>query len=58
MPLTNERMLATLNSEPDANPQALLHAVQKAVNAFVQDAEQFDDLTMLGLEYRGPQKQS
>lgn len=56
--LGNERMLAALNSEPDANPQALLHAVQKAVNAFVQDAEQFDDLTMLGLEYRGPQKQS
>ena len=54
----NERMLAALNSEPDANPQALLHPVRKAVNAFVLDAEQFDDLTMLCLEYRGPQAQS
>ena len=25
-----------------------------AVNAFVQDTEQFDDLTMLCLEYKGP----
>ena len=26
-----------------------------AVDDFVQDAEQFDDMTMLCLEYRGPQ---
>ena len=28
-------------------------AMNEAVEAFVQDAEQFDDLTMLCLEYRG-----
>ena len=56
--LGSERMLAALNTESEAAPQALLHNVQKAVKAFVKDAEQFDDLTMLCLEYRGPQAQN
>ena len=47
-----ERMLAALNQTPDADPEAVLRNVQKAVNDFVQDAEQFDDLTMLCLELR------
>ena len=29
--------------------------VRAAVDAFVKDAPQFDDLTMLGLKYNGPQ---
>ena len=28
--------------------------VRAAVDAFVKDAPQFDDLTMLGLRYNGP----
>ncbi len=48
-----ERMLAALNEEPDASPQELLKAVRRAVDGFVKDAEQFDDLTMLCFEYRG-----
>ena len=48
-----ERMLEALNSEPDADPVTLLGNVKKAVDRFVGDAEQFDDLTMLCLEYKG-----
>ena len=48
-----ERMLAALNSVPDGSPREILGAVGEAVDAFVKDAEQFDDLTMLCVEYRG-----
>ena len=47
-----ERMLAALNKDADAAPQDILKAVRAAVDDFVKDAEQFDDLTMLCLEYR------
>ena len=50
-----ERMLAALNSHPEASPRQLLQNVRASVDAFVQDAEQFDDLTMLCLEYKGVQ---
>ena len=33
-------------------PEAIMHAVRSAVDEFVRSAEQFDDLTMLCLEYR------
>jgi sigma-B regulation protein RsbU (phosphoserine phosphatase) len=49
-----DRMLETLNSDTQAEPEQILKNVRAAVNAFVQDAEQFDDMTMLCLEYRGP----
>ncbi|MBR4626950.1 MAG: serine/threonine-protein phosphatase [Ruminococcus sp.] len=48
---TTERMIAALNKEPDAKPEVLLENVRKAVSGFVKDAEQFDDLTMLCIEY-------
>ncbi len=47
------RMIDALNARPDSTPQQLLHNVRAAVDAFVKDAEQFDDLTMLCLEYKG-----
>ena len=49
-----ERMLAALNEGPDDTPQDTLKNVRRAVDAFVHGAEQFDDLTMLCLEYKGP----
>ena len=49
-----ERMLTALNEEPDAAPEQILKNVRKSVDDFVIEAEQFDDLTMLCLEYRGP----
>ena len=53
-----ERMLQALNKEPDADPKTVLKNVYNAVDAFVQDAEQFDDLTMLCIEYRGADQRS
>ena len=47
-----DRMLDALNSEPDAAPERMLQNVRRAVDGFVKDAEQFDDLTMLCLEYK------
>ena len=46
------RVLKGLGSEQ--SPQVILSTVHSAVNAFVDDAPQFDDLTMLCLQYNGP----
>ena len=51
-----DRMLAALNQDPAAAPESMLENVRRAVDGFVKDAEQFDDLTMLCLEYRGMKK--
>ncbi len=48
-----ERMLEALNREPAAVPKATLQNVKDAVDSFVLDAEQFDDMTMLCVEYKG-----
>lgn len=49
-----ERMLKALNSvEQNASPDEVLKTVRASVDDFVKQAEQFDDLTMLCLEYRG-----
>ncbi|MBR2811709.1 MAG: SpoIIE family protein phosphatase [Solobacterium sp.] len=48
-----DRMLAALNEDTGAEPRQILQNVRKAVDAFVKDAEQFDDITMLCMEYRG-----
>lgn len=45
-----ERMLAALNSAPDAAPEELLRRVKEDIDRFVGDAPQFDDITMLGLK--------
>lgn len=47
-----ERMLAALNEDTSASVEEMLKNVRRAVDDFVKDAEQFDDLTMLGLEMR------
>ncbi len=48
-----ERMLDALNGCPEGSPQELLKTVRRAVDEFVREAEQFDDLTMLSIVYRG-----
>lgn len=48
-----DRMIGALNTDPGAAPKQILKNVRSAVDDFVKDAEQFDDLTMLCLEYRG-----
>ena len=49
----SERLHRVLNDHLDANPEALLAAVKADVDHFVGDAPQFDDITMLCMEYRG-----
>ena len=50
-----ERMIAALNGVKDGNPEQVLGGVRRAVDEFVQEEEQFDDLTMLCLVYKGPE---
>ena len=47
-----DRLVDALNQEPGASPEKLLENVRASVDRFVKDAEQFDDLTMLCLEYK------
>ena len=51
----NDRMLAALNRHPDATPEQLLDTVKKEIDAFVGDAPQFDDITMMDFRYTGAQ---
>ncbi|MBQ5365579.1 MAG: SpoIIE family protein phosphatase, partial [Spirochaetales bacterium] len=53
-----DRMVDALNTDPSAPPEKILENVRTAVNEFVKDAEQFDDLTMLCLEYHSSGKDS
>ena len=48
-----ERLVAALNSEPDALPEECIDNVKKSIEQFVGDAEQFDDMTMLAVKYNG-----
>ena len=47
-----ERMISALNTDPAASPEQILGNVRAAVDHFVKDAEQFDDLTMLCVELK------
>lgn len=47
------RMLAALNQGRDMGCENLLRAVRKDIDAFVGDAPQFDDITMLSMIYKG-----
>ncbi len=49
----NERMVAALNKDASASSEEILGNVRSAVDEFVKNAEQFDDLTMLCIEYNG-----
>lgn len=53
-----DRMLTALNRDPGAAPETLLRTVRKDIDAFVGDAPQFDDITMLGLHYLGSEEKS
>lgn len=48
-----DRTVAALNKAKDEPPQIILETVDKDVREFVGDAEQFDDLTMMCIEYNG-----
>ena len=48
-----DRMMEALNNIKDGSPKEILEFVRQDVDKFVAEAEQFDDLTMLCLEYKG-----
>ena len=48
-----ERLLGALNAAADGTPEQILRGVRGALDEFVKDAEQFDDITMLCAEYKG-----
>ena len=52
---TKERMLEALNEAPCETPEDVLKQVRRAIDSFVTEAEQFDDLTMLCVEFLGTQ---
>ena len=49
------RMLEALNRDAGAEPEQVLANLTADINRFVDGAEQFDDITMLGFRYRGPE---
>ncbi len=50
-----ERMLRALNEDPESPPEELLPRVKREIDEFVGGAPQFDDITMLGFYYKGPE---
>lgn len=48
-----DRTLLELNKMKEASPQGIIEGIKNSVNEFVGDAPQFDDLTVLCLEYKG-----
>ena len=50
---TPARLVDTLNTVPEDDPKKMITTVTEAIAAFVQDAPQFDDTTMLALCYFG-----
>ena len=47
-----DRMIEALNLCPDGSPKEIMDCVKGEIDRFVGEAPQFDDLTMLCLEYR------
>ena len=46
------RLQTVLNETPDLPVDRLLQKVKQSIDTFAGEAEQFDDITMLGLEYK------
>ena len=51
--LGTDRVVEALNREKSTVPEKIIRSIRKASDEFTTDGEQFDDLTMLCLEYRG-----
>ena len=53
--LGEERMLVAMNRSKDLSPEETIASIRKAIDIFVDGAEQFDDITILAFKYYGPQ---
>ena len=47
------RIVDVMNEDTSATPEQMITHIWNSVGEFVYGAEQFDDLTMLALEYKG-----
>ncbi|MBQ3790703.1 MAG: serine/threonine-protein phosphatase [Lachnospiraceae bacterium] len=54
---SEKRLLEALEAAPDVDPEKLLPFIRGRLNDYVKDAPQFDDITMLGMIYRGTTRQ-
>ena len=52
-----ERMIGALNTDPGAGAEELLAGMDRELEKFSQDAEQFDDITQMYFKYCGCEKQ-
>ena len=52
-----DRLLKALDREKDVPMRELLPAIRADLSAFTGDADQFDDITMLGFTYFGPERE-
>ena len=46
-------MLKVLNEESDSSSEKYLKHVKERIDRFIGEAPQFDDLTMLGITWKG-----
>ena len=51
-------MMEALRAAENESPQKILEAVDASVRKYVGNAPQFDDVTMLCLEYKGQETDS
>lgn len=49
----NDRLLKCLESAADQDVDQILETVRKGVRQHVKEADQFDDITMVCMEYQG-----
>lgn len=48
-----DRIVSSLNTHKEENVKDILNGVLDDIGSFVKEAEQFDDITMLGMQYKG-----
>ena len=48
-----KRLMETLNQKADETPEALINRMMDSVDRFAENTPQFDDITLLSLQYHG-----
>ena len=56
--LTRMRLTAKLNTLRESTEEETLNAVLEDIRGFADGVEQFDDITMIGFTYLGPDQNS
>ena len=51
-----DRMVEQLNQDPDRTPEQTINDMKEAVDKFVNETDQFDDLTIMCLSYSGTEE--